>query len=229
MNEQDKKKFVRVRRVGVALVAFIFNTEPAIQFFLESNTLDKTLKKILETKKDLSTSYDRKVYVLGLISLMMHSNVPDAVKIRFTTFISDIAEVLDNQKDREPKEIEKARLKAEKEKDNWDNSSDMEFDSEFTDDSDIESDDSLEDLFEASEKDELRNYISEIKSKDEFLCFKQFILKFKNEQGAIFSQIFSKMNTKSQDYIRKTIQIERVEIGENVTEARRILKIRRKN
>ena len=43
---------------------------------------------------------------------MMHSNVPDAVKIRFTTFISDIAEVLDNQKDREPKEIEKARLKA---------------------------------------------------------------------------------------------------------------------
>ena len=49
---------------------------------------------------------------MGLISLMMHSNIPDAVKIRFTTFISDIAEVLDSQKDLEPIEIEKAKKKA---------------------------------------------------------------------------------------------------------------------
>ena len=60
-DDLDKKKFVKVRRLGVALVAFIFNTEPAINFFTETNSLDKVLKKILEAKKDLNTSYDRKV------------------------------------------------------------------------------------------------------------------------------------------------------------------------
>jgi hypothetical protein len=60
--DYDKKKFVRTRRMGIALCAFIWAPDSAIQTFMANNSsMDFVIKEILDYKDVLATSYDRKV------------------------------------------------------------------------------------------------------------------------------------------------------------------------
>lgn len=108
--DYDKKKFVRTRRMGIALCAFIWAPDSAIQTFMSNNSsMDLVIKEILDYKEILATSYDRKLFILGLINLMSQNQLIDAVKIRIHTLMSDIAEVLEKQSTWEKDELVKIK------------------------------------------------------------------------------------------------------------------------
>jgi len=212
-------------------VAFIHNPKIAIEYYQSKGKLDFVIKTILSWKDNLCTSYDRKIFVMGLIYLMIQSPMPDEIKIRISKFMSDISEVLDVQSKNELTELEKEKKKEQKEallNSDSEESELTEYDSDLDDEEDFSDD--LDFCFRGAESDSWRLYNTEIKKKDEFLYFKDFILKFKTENEEYFKQIFSKMSENSKSYLRNSFQKERVVIDptEGVTQARRIVKIKKR-
>lgn len=79
------------------------------------------------------------------------------------------------------------------------------------------------------EDDNWRKLVTQVKEKDEFEIFKEFILKLKNEQPQMLEDIMRNMTEQGLIFLRRSIQTQRIKIeGENMNEPRRILKIKKK-
>ena len=69
-----------------------------------------------------------------------------------------------------------------------------------------------------------------IKEKDEFVFFRDFVKNFRTQQPHIFEAIFNKISEKGQEFLRDSLRRQRVVVDKNsnTTEARKVLKIKRR-
>ena len=107
---------------------------------------------------------------------------------------------------------------------------DLDDDEEDDDESYNDNSELFDGIFPIPEKDNWMNVISTIKDKDEYVLFKEFLYKFKNENNNYFMEVYNRMTSASQDFLKTSLKRERVVIDEEsgITVARKILKIKRK-
>jgi hypothetical protein len=256
LSREVKRPFLRARIHGVFLLAFFQNYTAAQELLMVRKKLGFVLTDILEHLADFGHLYDRKVFILGLSTILTQAQLAPEVSEKFTQIFDSLITMLKFIQYLETSHAKKRKFSAESdESDNEapnDNDSLKKFlnnsntlsknqlthqdmqqeeDQKMEESSDEDEDDDFN-LFSENDEVEARLTLetlkSAIKEEDEFAYFKNIIFQIKEKNPQALKQFISQLPDAKQNYLTHVMQSVRITVNpeENRKATRRVVTVK---
>jgi hypothetical protein len=253
LSKEIKKPFLRARIHGVFLVAFYRNYPTAQEILISKKKMGFVLSDILEHLGDFGHLYDRKVFILGLSTILTQGAIAQEVSEKFTQIFDSLITMLKFIQYLETTQAKKRKFSESDESDNEvpnDGEALRKFLTQSTQSNhqehtmpvedqkmDESSEDEEEDEFNLfAENDEVEARLTvetlktDLKNEDEFAYFKNIIMIIKDKNPAALKHFIDQLPEAKQNYLRHVMQSQRILVNkeDKTMVARRIIKIKGK-
>ncbi|KRW98317.1 Armadillo-type fold [Pseudocohnilembus persalinus] len=250
MNENQNFDFLFGRVIGIFLASFMINFDNNIQILGKLVDLQHIVNLLTRKKEYFRHTYDTKVYILGMTSLVLNQNLPEQFQIGFPQIFNTLTVLLKNQqilseKEAKQSSINEETLEDEKRKKQLQNKETLNNDMEESDDSIENEDEEIENVFPRpfdpdtqdvhpdiiQDDDILQRIKSKIVQMDEFSFFKNKLLDLKQQNYDLFQRLLNTLEQKNQQYLIQLLSIQRLQVDQNaqITQIRKVIKVKRSN
>jgi len=220
-----KNVFLKSGILEVFLSGLACSFELSKGILTQGGQMDQVVNLMVTMADSLPYMYNKKVYTIYLSNMLSNESQPQEVASKFGIIFEQLVSVLKTlHKDESAKESRKMFENL--------SDSDDDMDDDFKDD-DFDSDDDKDFNFDKENDDYqaqrlVENLLTSIKKLDEFEVFRTSVAALKERNQAALQGIVATMPEKKQTYLRQILFSKRIEINEQTSVARKIVKVRAK-